>query len=269
MGISSSISPINLKKTLKVKNYKNKEIITSYNYKLNNIKKVLYIKNGKKTDKLHVLDDNKGIIKDGRIFKIFKKDTKYIIKDLSIYVTSFKYKCQIKVKINNKCVSIISIPSGNNSKKTTLISLKLDKNFFSDFCGLEYLLIHENKFKSSEENYPIEIHKKFIKLYYTNFDKFIGHIKKTSKVEDFHLYYFKGEKNKVYINSKALKIFNEFIKERVLDNFKYINLENIEFSAFRLEKDNSAVFENIIILKLKYYEFFLGNFNVKKLYKIK
>lgn len=262
MGISSSVSPKSLKKTLKIRKYKDKEIITNYNCKLKEFDRIFSITPINEIDGMDIFyDDN--LIKNGYIFKgVFDGNKKRIIKELSVYFSHFENKCQIKVIIDAN-INYKSIPKGNNTKNINLISLKVDENFIFEYCGLDIILNNKNIYNDG----VIKIYKNFILVYCTNFNTFKTYIGEEYSEEDLKLFYFKGEEDNIYIKREIFENFDMFIKKNVLCKFNYINLEKIRVLPFSLET-KSKKFKNFFGIKLKYYEFYSGG-EKKKMYKIK
>jgi hypothetical protein len=304
MGVTSSISTNISKKPLKIKKYSNREIETYYNCTLREIKKIIFIKGG---DELSIYDNEHNIIKNGFIFykdKDFKNEDNYIIKEISIFFSCFEKKCEIKLIMDSNPthtdnVVFYSIPGLTESTEYIIYSSKIEKKFICEFCGLDKIKsVNDLRFRGGvnqqtskhekNEKYEnlTEIYNKkdeernlsFIFVYCTNFDTFMQYIKnkyqnKYKNVEYFYLFCFKNQKDRFYINNGALYKFNEFIKENVFDKFKYVDFKKVRLSAFKLK--NKAInknkklqkFENILGLKIKYYEISL-NLPKKKMYKI-
>jgi len=296
-----------------MKNSSINSIKTYYKCEVKEEKKILTLKTS--SDSINIYEGIK-FIKNGQIFvrdtKEEKNEDDYskmkminftIIKSISIFFSVFNNKCEIKLMIPGQRPIIKSIGKGTIETEKILFQNNTSPQFFIDFCGLDKLFERYDKFVQTYDEFVQIPDENFLKLYSTNFEKFLDHVlgknkKRNKKLVDYYsLTYFKedkNDKNKMFIRNKALQSFNEFIKENVLDHFKYDDLSKVILTAFKLEPNSYTIpkedlktipkkdadrilsiknktkkhFENMIGLKIEYWVIKQAKTPNEKLYKI-
>lgn len=264
MGITSSLSNES-KKYFPIKEFKKGKIKTKYRCILRSKNKIITLKNNSVND-IDIYKDEE-IIKDGKVFEFFdtKKESSYILNKISVYFSTIHEDLKLKIRIPNlEKVIFEDFKQGESSEECILYENKeKDMNFYYGFCGIDKIKIVKYNQDSYNSDDILEIYsnKEFLKLYCKNLDSFTKQKKKNMKniKVQYHPFYYKEEgKEKIFLYAKAIKEFEEFLKERVLDYYKYdYNLKDITFMAFKTTNINKKS-SSCIGLNINYYEIFEG-----------